>query len=238
MDFEILKIGYNYFVLAVLIENEVIGKFNFTDDTLGLYVSNFHINEVYRCHGIGRKMLKHLKEKYPNKEIGLAVKKDNQIAMHLYQSEQFEIIKDCEYYYEMMYKPSFNITNFDLKDIKLVFSVVEETIDKEENAFTFPLYAYFKGMCVGKMEMKACFSTKEVYLNKFKIVESLQHRGIGRKMLQFVKTYWKNMEIIIDVEKVNSVAFQLCKSENFETVKDNDYHCIMKFNKNNKYKRF
>lgn len=56
-----------------------------------LYLWNFYVKEKYQRQGIGRNILKLVKEKYKGKELFLECRKDNN-AYDLYLSEGFETV--------------------------------------------------------------------------------------------------------------------------------------------------
>ena len=66
-----------------------------------IHIYNFGINQPFRHLGIGRKMLRYIKELYKDRYITLGVEKANNIAFNLYKSEDFKIKEDCGYYYMM-----------------------------------------------------------------------------------------------------------------------------------------
>jgi len=69
----------------------------------GIYLHSFGIwNENNRNKGIGRQMLRHIKEMCGEINIYLSCAHGNYRALHLYKSEGFEIVEDGDWY-EMIY---------------------------------------------------------------------------------------------------------------------------------------
>ena len=78
---------------------EKIGSLSVHPFRSGVYLHSFGIwNENNRNKGIGRQMLRYIKEKCSEINIYLSCAHDNDMALHLYKSECFEIAEDGEWY--------------------------------------------------------------------------------------------------------------------------------------------
>ena len=69
-------------------EGEIIGYINYSDIYERAEINQFEMNEIHRNCGKGQILLKAFIEKV-DKDITLEVKKDNEIAIHLYQKNGF-----------------------------------------------------------------------------------------------------------------------------------------------------
>jgi GNAT superfamily N-acetyltransferase len=82
---------------------EKIGSLSVYPFRSGVYLHSFGIwNENNRNKGIGRQMLRYIKEKCSEINIYLSCAHGNDMASHLYKSEGFEIVEDGDWY-EMIY---------------------------------------------------------------------------------------------------------------------------------------
>ena len=92
---------YNSRDYAFYKKGKHIGVFrinNFYDQTRQIW--DLSIKEEYRGQGFGQQMLKELLTKFAkNRKIALGCKKNNTIALHIYQKFGFTIVKDCNTYY-------------------------------------------------------------------------------------------------------------------------------------------
>ena len=86
----------------MLVQMSALTENNVRDDDNSIYVHSFGIDEKYRHKGIGRKMLRFVKDYYKTKNIYLGVEKSNTVACNFYEKEGFEIVEDCVYYYSMV----------------------------------------------------------------------------------------------------------------------------------------
>jgi ribosomal protein S18 acetylase RimI-like enzyme len=75
-------------------------------DKESIYVHSFGIDEKYRHKGIGRKMLRFVKDYYKTKNIYLGVVKKNINAFNFYKKEGFNVVEDCSSFYRMVNRKS------------------------------------------------------------------------------------------------------------------------------------
>ena len=82
---------------VVMITDKGDGSVNF---------SCFSVDEKFRNQGIGRKILRFVKDKFQGKKIILETNKNNQSAYHLYLSEGFKVTKDGKCCVKMEFEPN------------------------------------------------------------------------------------------------------------------------------------
>lgn len=82
-----------------LVEKGVKLENNFYDKNNSIYIQYLEVKRDYRHNGIGRKLLRYVKDRYKKKNIYLKVGKENNIALNLYKDEGFKFIKDSEKFY-------------------------------------------------------------------------------------------------------------------------------------------
>ncbi len=104
LSFNVREVNFNLYILETSLGSTSVGELYLMKHQLTMELFNFEIYERYRGFGIGRTMIRYVKEHYPRYDITLGVVKENEIAMNLYKSEGFEIIEDCGYYYKMTCK--------------------------------------------------------------------------------------------------------------------------------------
>ena len=73
------------------------------------------------------------------------------------------------------------------------------------------------------------FNLKEKYnVFDFNVDVKYRNKGVGRRMIQFLKTICdKNYDIDLEVKKDNNIAMKLYKSEGFEITRDCGYYYEM-----------
>lgn len=87
----------------------------------------------------------------------------------------------------------------------------------------------YLGKEIGSLRIDYC-EGKRIHLHSFGINQPFRHLGIGRKALRYVKELYKDRYITLGVEKVNNIAFNLYKSEDFKIKEDCGYYYMMEFN--------
>lgn len=129
--------------------------------------------------------------------------------------------------------------DFNINNVKLVFCVKDKREYNLNRNLEYPIRAFLNNKYVGELFVKLgtltennVFDEESIYVHSFGIDEKYRHKGIGRKMLRFVKDYYKTKNIYLGVEKSNTIARNFYKKEGFEIVEDCGYYYSMVIRKN------
>jgi len=71
-----------------------------------------------------------------------------------------------------------------------------------------------------------------IYLSCFSVNEKFRNQGIGRKILQFTKSKYREKKISLDTNKNYQAAYHLYLSERFKVTKDGKCYVKMGFEPN------
>ena len=128
--------------------------------------------------------------------------------------------------------------DFNINNVKLFFCVKDKHYMANGDA-EYPIHACLNKKVIGTLWVtmgafteKGVIDKESIYVHSFGIDEKYRHKGIGRKMLRFVKDYYKTKNIYLGVGKSNTVARDFYEKEGFEIVEDCDYYYSMVIRKN------
>ena len=67
------------------------------------------------------------------------------------------------------------------------------------------------------------------YVTNFEVFIRYRNKGIGTKILRFVKEHYISKNVHLGVEKENDMAFEFYKKEGFKIIEDCGYYYLMEF---------